>query len=82
MQVAGTPALYIFCRQEAGLEKKVSGTAEEVPIKMGNVIKEMFDQSTETFFRLNIFLTTNMTISANYIAAAVQADLYFSLRMM
>jgi hypothetical protein len=41
----------------------------------------MFDKSAEAFFWLNV-LSTNMTIPASYIAAAVQADFYFSLRMM
>ena len=82
MQVTRAPALHIFGRQKARLEKKVFCAAEKITVEMGDVVKEVFYQPAECLFRLDVFLATNVTVPANYVAAAIEANLYFSLRMM
>ena len=82
MQVTRAPALHIFGRQKTRLEKKVFCAAEKITIEMGDVVKEVFQQPAKGFFWFDVLLAANVTISANYIAAAIEANLYFSLGMM
>lgn len=74
MQVTGAPAFNVLFGQKSGAGYKVSGSAEELTVEMGNVVKKVTDQTPYRFFWLNIFLTTHMTVASNHISITIQAD--------
>ncbi len=47
---------------------------------MSDVIKKMRNEVPETFFRLDVFLATNVTIPADHGSSAIQAVLLLPFR--
>jgi hypothetical protein len=79
MQVAGSASLYILRRNKPGFNDQVFHGTEKLTIKVGEIGEEMGYEMPDTFFRLEIFLTANVTIPSNHFCPTIQTVLFFPL---
>ena len=82
MQVPRPSTLHVLGRKVPRPKEEVLEATEKVAIKMCDIVKEVLDEAKKTFLWFDIFLTTHMTIKTNYLGAAIQAVLAFSLWMV
>jgi hypothetical protein len=82
MQVTGSSTPDVFCRNKPRFNDQVLKSAKELSIEMGEIIKEMGNQMPETFFRLQVFLAANMTITANNFSPTIQTVFFLALGKM